>query len=77
MLLVDDILLFPAHGLLWVFRTVSQAAEEEIAGQADALKTELRDLYMMLETGTISEEEYDIREKALLDRLETVHLEEE
>ena len=77
MLLVDDILLFPARGMLWVVRTVSQAAEEEIAGEAEALKGELRDLYMMLETGTISEEEYDIREKALLDRLETVRPEEE
>ena len=77
MLLVDDILLFPARGILWVFRAVSQAAEEEIAGEAEALKGELRDLYMMLETGTISEDEYDIREKALLDRLETVRPEEE
>jgi len=77
MLLVDDILLFPARGILWVFRTVGQAAEEEIAGEAEALKAQLRDLYMMVETGTISEDEYDIREKALLDRLETVRPEEE
>ena len=77
MLLVDDILLFPARGIMWVFQAVSQAAEEEIAGEAEALKAELRDLYMMLETGTISEKEYDIREKALLDRLETVRPEEE
>ena len=77
MLLVDDILLFPARGILWVFRTVSQAAEEELASEANSLKAELRDLYMMLETGTISEDEYDIREKALLDRLETVRPEEE
>ena len=77
MLLVDDILLFPARGLLWVFRAVGQAAEEEIAGEAEVLKAELRELYMLLETGTISEDEYDIREKALLDRLETVRPEEE
>jgi len=77
MLLVDDILLFPASGILWIFRAVNQAAEEAMAGEAEALKAELRDLYMMLETGTISEDEYDIREKALLDRLETVRPEEE
>ena len=77
MLLVDDILLFPARGILWVFRAVSQAAEEELASEAEALKAELRDLYMMVETEMISEEEYDIREKALLDRLENLRPEEE
>ena len=77
MLLVDDILLFPARGILWVFRTVSQAAEEELASEAYALKAELRDLYMMVETEMITEDEYDIREKALLDRLENLRPEEE
>lgn len=76
MLLVDDILLFPARGILWIFRAVSQAAEEELANQGEVLKTELRDLYMRLETGVISEDEYDIREKALLDRLENLRPEE-
>ena len=77
MLLVDDILLFPASGILWIFRAVNQAAQEEMAGEAEALKAELRDLYMMLETGVISEDEYDTREKALLDRLENLQSEEE
>ena len=77
MLLVDDILLFPARGILWIVRTVNQAAEEEIAGEADTIKAELRDLYMMLETGKISEDEYDAREKALLDRLDNAQSEEE
>ena len=77
MLLVDDILLFPARGILWIFRAVNQAAQEEMAGEAEALQAELRDLYMMLETGVISEDEYDIREKVLLDRLENLRPEEE
>jgi len=77
MLLVDDILLFPASGILWIFRAVNQAAQEEMAGEAEALQAELRDLYMMLETGVISENEYDKREKALLDRLENLRPEEE
>jgi len=77
MLLVDDILLFPARGILWIFRAVNQAAQEEMAGEAEALQSELRDLYMMLETGVISENEYDKREKALLDRLENLRPEEE
>ena len=77
MLLVDDILLFPASGILWIFRAVNQAAQEAMAGEAEALQAGLRDLYMMLETGMISEDEYDIREKALLDRLENLRPEEE
>ena len=70
MFLVDDLLMAPARGLLWIFRSVSQAAEQEMAGEADAVKAELRELYMMLETGRITEEDYDAREKILLDRLE-------
>jgi len=77
MLLVDDILLFPASGILWIFRAVNQAAQEALAGEAEALQAELRDLYMMLETGVISENEYDKREKVLLDRLENLRPEEE
>jgi len=77
MLLVDDILLFPASGILWIFRAVNQAAQEEMAGEAEALQAELRELYMRLETGMISEDDYDTREKALLDRLENLRPEEE
>jgi len=72
MFLVDDILLSPARGILWVFEKVSQAAEEEMAGEADVIKAELRELYMMLETGKIPEQDYDAREKVLLDRLENL-----
>ena len=54
MLLVDDLLLAPIHGLLWIFGKIHDAAQEEIAGEADAITEELRELYMMLETGRIS-----------------------
>ena len=72
MLLVDDLLLAPIHGLLWIFGKVHDAAQEEIAGEADAISEELRELYMMLETGRITEAEFDARERTLLDRLEAV-----
>lgn len=75
MLIVDDILLFPGRSILWIFREVHNAAQQELASEAELIKTELRELYMMLETGRISEEEFDAREKALLDRLD--QLEEE
>ena len=72
MLLVDDLLLAPITGLLWVFRKIHDAAQEEMLGEADAITQELRDLYMMLETGRATEAEFDARERALLDRLEVI-----
>jgi hypothetical protein len=69
-LIVDDILLSPLHGLWWIVREVHQAAKQEVAGQSEALTAELRELYMLLETGGISEPEYEAREKELLDRLQ-------
>jgi hypothetical protein len=71
-LLVDDLLLAPITGLLWVFRKIHEAAQEEMLGEADAITQELRDLYMMLETGRVTEAEFDARERALLDRLEVI-----
>ena len=67
MLLVDDILLSP---LLFIFREIGKAADEASAGEGEALRTELTELYMMLETRAITEEEFNVREKKLLDRLE-------
>jgi hypothetical protein len=68
--IVDDILLFPVQGIFWIFQEVCNAAQEEVAGKAESVKTELMELYMMLETGRISEQEFATREKALLDQLE-------
>jgi len=70
MLVIDDILLFPFRGLMFVFHEIQNAAQEDAAGEADLIRTELRELYMMLETGRIAEEEFDTREKELLDRLD-------
>ena len=77
MLIVDDILFFPARSILWIFREVHRAAQEEVAGAAESIAAELRELYMLLETGKIREEEYAAREKALLDQLEELRREEE
>ena len=52
------------------------AAQEEIENEADSITNELSDLYMMLETGKITESEFDAREKELLDRLDEIQGEE-
>lgn len=73
MLILDDILLFPFKSLLWIFRNIDSAAKEELSGQRDAITVELSEIYMMLETGQIMEEEFEIREKELLDQLDRMN----
>ena len=72
MFIIDDILLFPARGILQVFREVHNAVQQENATEADTITIELCDLYMMLETGKITETEFDACEKELLDRLDEI-----
>ena len=77
MLVVDDILLFPFKGILSVFQEVYEAAEQEQAGDEQSVRAELTELYMMLETRKITEDEFNAREAVLLDRLERLQAVEE
>ncbi len=70
MLLIDDIVRFPMSGLLWIFREIHEAAEQEMRAEADSITLELQQLYAELETGQITEEEFDRRETFLLDKLD-------
>lgn len=77
MLLIDDLLLGPFKGLLWVFDKIHDAAEEQLAGEATAITEQLRQLYRLLETGQITEAEFDAEESPLLDRLEAIRASEQ
>jgi Gas vesicle protein G len=72
MLLVDDLLLSPVHGILWIFREIHNAAREEMANEPESIAQQLRNLYMQLETSAISEQQFDTQEKVLLDRLDEI-----
>ena len=72
MLLVDDILFAPVSSILWIFREISKVAHEELAGESQSITEQLRLLYMQLETGRITEEQFDAQEKLLLDRLDAI-----
>lgn len=72
MLLVDDLIAAPFKGLFWIFRKIHQATVEELEHRERQTRSELTELYMQLETGRLSEDEFDAREKELLDRLEEV-----
>jgi len=69
-LILDDVLTFPARSIFWIFRQVCRAAEQELADEAENATARLAELYMMLETGRISEAEFAAEEKTVLDRLE-------
>jgi hypothetical protein len=70
MLLIDTILLSPLYGTLWAARQVHKAIEQERAAEPARITAELSELYMMLETGRITEAGFEAREKALLDQLD-------
>jgi hypothetical protein len=71
MLLIDDVLLSPARGLLFVFKEIAKTAQGELLDD-EAVRQELRESYMLLETGRISEQEFEGRERALIRRLEAI-----
>ena len=70
MFLLDDILLAPIKGVLWIFEEIVNAAEEDLAAESDRIKDRLREMYMQLETGQITEAAFDAEESLLLDRLD-------
>jgi hypothetical protein len=70
--LADDIVLFPVKSLLSLFREIYNAAVQEIADEADSIRTELGELYQRLESGDLDEAAFDARESELLDRLDQI-----
>ena len=73
MFVVDDLLMAPARGLLWIFQEIHRAAQEEMVSDAESITAELSALYMRLETGKLTEEEFAAEEKLLLERLDKIH----
>lgn len=73
MFVVDDLLMAPARGLFWIFQEIHRAAQEEMVSDAESITAELSALYMRLETGKLTEEEFATEEKLLLERLDKIH----
>jgi len=61
----------PLRGLLRVFEEIAERAEQELYNE-DAVKAELMELYKRLEAGSISEEDFNQQEAALVERLEEI-----
>ena len=74
MFLLDNLLLAPFNSLLWVFKEINQVVQQETSGEAEGVTRMLSELYMRLDTGSITEEQFEAEEKRLLDRLDAIEL---
>ncbi|HLE17661.1 MAG TPA: gas vesicle protein GvpG [Syntrophales bacterium] len=69
--LLDDILLLPVNGLVWVADKLKDSAEAEFLDES-RVQESLLALQMRLEMDEISEREYMEQETELLKRLEDI-----
>lgn len=69
--LLDDIFLSPVKLVHFIAKNVYEGAMKEFLDEEGARK-ELRQLYRLFESSKISEAEFEMREKNLVDRLEQI-----
>jgi gas vesicle protein GvpG len=72
MLIIDKLLLSPVLATVWAARQIQKAIEQERVMEPELITAQLSELYMMLETGGITEQEFEAKEKELLDRLDEI-----
>jgi hypothetical protein len=71
MFLIDDVLLAPGKAACVLFQQLARKAQEEWLND-DAIKQDLQRLYEQLESGRISEKDFEEHECRLLARLEEI-----
>ncbi len=71
MFLVDSILLAPLKGVVWLGEKLNEIAEKELS-DTGRIKEELMALQLQFELDQIDEQEYNEKEKELLDRLDAI-----
>lgn len=71
MLIIDDLLLAPFKGVLWISKKINDVAQREFSDEG-RIKEKLMELQLRFEMDEVSEAEYNKQEKELLDRLETI-----
>lgn len=74
MFIIDDILLAPLNGLVWLGEKIDAVIEREESDEG-RIKERLMELQMRFELDEITEEEYNMEEKALLERLDEIRKE--
>ncbi|MDZ4383224.1 MAG: gas vesicle protein GvpG [Thermodesulfovibrionia bacterium] len=71
MFIVDDILLAPLKGVIWIGEKISEMSEKEFSDEG-LIKEKLMELQLRFEVDEISEEEYKKHEEELLARLDAI-----
>ncbi len=71
MFLIDDILLAPLNGLIWLSKKIDEITEKEFSDEG-LIKEKLMELQMRFELDKISEKEYNKQESELLARLDAI-----
>ena len=71
MFLIDDILLAPLNGIIWLGKKINEVAEKEFSDEG-LIKEKLMQLQLRFEIDEISEENYNRQEKELLEHLEAI-----
>ena len=71
MFLVDDILLAPLKGVIWIGKKINEITERELSDEG-RIKEQLMQLQLQFEMDEISEEEYNKQEKEFLERLDAI-----
>lgn len=69
--ILDDILLFPINGVVWLGQKIKESAEADLLDDSNVRESLLK-LQMELEMGQLTEPEYDKKEAELLGRLEEI-----
>ncbi len=76
MILIDDILLAPLKGIIFLGKKIDELVQKEISDEG-RIKERLMELQLKFEMDEISVEEYDRRESELLEMIERIQLEKE
>jgi uncharacterized membrane protein len=71
MFLIDDLLVLPLKGFVYIVEKIRDMAEDELYDE-DKVKEEILELQMRYEMGEISEKEYGEVEAKLIQRLEQI-----
>ena len=70
MFFVDDLVMSPFKGFLFIAREVAKAVEQQTEQERAEVMSQLSLLHSRVEKGEITDEEFDELETELLDKLE-------
>ena len=71
MFIIDDILLSPLKGIIWLGKKINEVAEKEFSNEG-LIKERLMEIQLKFELDQISEKEYSKQEAELLARLDAI-----